>query len=648
MNKPLISIIIPCYNAVNYIHRCMESVAKQTYKNIEALLIDDCGTDKTFDAVNCFLKDYTGNITFKVFKQKHNMGVSAARNRGLKEAKGEYIYFLDSDDSITEHCIEKLVDIALTNKDVEMVIGNYKIIGPLYFAPFAMQERIYTSKEIIDATFTHVIYGMPWNKLMKKDFIIRNNLFFIEGILHEDIIWCCYCALCLNKVRVVLERTYNYYVHQYSITTQDSKRNHQEHRIKGIMYLIDYIFCAHHPDQKDVRNNITVYRYIETQLQELLMDPILEGNEDIAVKRYNQLRQHKYWSLSDIMSMRELSKKERTRHIHWLLPKKLGYTYYKKRHLRHHYLQPETYHMKITIITINYNNLKGLQRTVPSVVSQTYTGYEYIVVDGGSTDGSKEYIASQERIDTWISEPDKGIYNAMNKAVKMAHGEYCLFMNSGDTFFSPQVLEQCVYQLKDYDYFGGRSVFIDKDQAYPFIPPRNLSIGFLLVNALNHQSVFSKTSILIKYPFNEHHGIISDWEQYFKAWYLHGYTYAPLDTFVAIYYMDGISSTNKELCNKERDEVVREIINESGEKGKELQDEYYKLLNTRTPSTEKDNIIIHDNDNSKKARRRARRNKYKECLKHKTDKALSKKSPLLRDLGVVRYGLKYFFKDLFL
>ena len=98
--------------------------------------------------------------------------------------------------------------------------------------------------------------------------------------------------------------------------------------------------------------------------------------------------------------------------------------------------------MKLSIITINYNHKEGLLKTIKSVVNQTYHDIEYIVIDGGSTDGSKEYIESkQEYINQWVSEKDHGVYNAMNKAIRMAQGEYCIFMNSGDHFFSSQSLE---------------------------------------------------------------------------------------------------------------------------------------------------------------------------------------------------------------
>ena len=100
------------------------------------------------------------------------------------------------------------------------------------------------------------------------------------------------------------------------------------------------------------------------------------------------------------------------------------------------------------VITVNYNNLKGLKRTISSVLSQSFSDFEYIIVDGGSSDGSKEYIESKrEYINQWVSEKDHGVYNAMNKAIRMAQGEYCIFMNSVDHFFSSQSLENAAKML---------------------------------------------------------------------------------------------------------------------------------------------------------------------------------------------------------
>ena len=651
MQNPLVSIIVPCYNVEPYIIRCLTSITNQTYHHIEVLLIDDCGNDKTFALVEEFLSNYHENILFRIIHQECNKGLSSARNRGINEAQGDYLFFLDSDDDIYSRCIELLVQKVIDDDKIEMVVGNYKIKGSLYFKPFLMEERTYTSHEIIKAQFKYDIYTMAWNKLVNRNFLLKNHLFFADGLLHEDNLWSFSCALCLNKLSVVLAYTYNYYIRPGSIITGKSKTIQQNNLLIGTLKLVDFIFAPAICDKKDERFNTSIFRFIESECRALIIDPIMENKPDIAKERYHMLRKNKYWTFFNMLQLKGLAFKERTRFLHWLLPESLGFIYYKKRNIKHHYLQPETNHMKLSVLTINYNNLSGLQRTIPSILSQTYTGYELIVIDGGSTDGSKEYLATQDRINYWVSEPDKGIYNAMNKAVNAAHGEYCIFMNSGDVFFCAQSLMQSIDKLGMADIIGGRSVYIEGDKAYPFIPPKQMNLDFLFVNALCHQSVFTKTDILRKYPFDENHRIVSDWAQYFRAWYLHHCTFAPLDIFVSIFFLDGISATNKKLDAIERDETIRQIIAESGEKNGLLEREYNKFLAPRS------GIVIEEEEEEEnhcdpcppsKARKRAKRQKYRERLWNKLQKSLNKKSPIMRDLGVIRYGFKFLFKDIFL
>ena len=99
--------------------------------------------------------------------------------------------------------------------------------------------------------------------------------------------------------------------------------------------------------------------------------------------------------------------------------------------------------MKLSIITINFNNHDGLQKTINSVIAQTWKDFEWIIIDGGSTDGSKNLIEQYDKYITyWISESDKGIYNAMNKGIKIARGDYLQFLNSGDYFYNEKVIEK--------------------------------------------------------------------------------------------------------------------------------------------------------------------------------------------------------------
>lgn len=204
--------------------------------------------------------------------------------------------------------------------------------------------------------------------------------------------------------------------------------------------------------------------------------------------------------------------------------------------------------MKFSIITINYNNCEGLRRTLESVVSQTFRDFEYIVIDGGSTDGSKELIEQYaDRIDYWVSEPDKGIYNAMNKGIAVAKGVYCNFMNSGDSFVDSSVLDKLVKERLVSDIIVGRSrgvkVTGDRiDFVYVSNPPQNITAKYLFDHSLNHQACFIRTCLLKKNNYREDLKIVSDWAFFFDELILRDATYQCLDCIVCNYDTEGVSS----------------------------------------------------------------------------------------------------------
>lgn len=201
---------------------------------------------------------------------------------------------------------------------------------------------------------------------------------------------------------------------------------------------------------------------------------------------------------------------------------------------------------KLTIITINYNNLEGLKRTVESVVNQTWQEFEYIIIDGGSTDGSAEYIESQSsHFDYWVSEPDKGIYNAMNKGIAKATGEYLLFLNSGDHLNDSIVLEKNHIHIKDKDlvYFNikeirNKSVFIKKC-------PQEITFAYMVKDSIPHQSTFIRKSLFERMGlYDENLEIVSDWKFFIIALSKYKATYLYVDDDFSTFYMGGISSHN--------------------------------------------------------------------------------------------------------
>lgn len=221
----------------------------------------------------------------------------------------------------------------------------------------------------------------------------------------------------------------------------------------------------------------------------------------------------------------------------------------------------EKIRMRYSVITINYNNIEGLRQTINSVIAQTSTNYEYIVIDGGSTDGSldaiKEYSTS---LSYWISERDNGIYHAMNKGIAQAHGDYCIFMNSGDCFYENTVLEAIERSNANEDIIVGK-VFVEKQGVIisPF-PKGELTFYHLYSGSIPHQGSFIRTDLLKKYPYDEALKISSDWKFFVQTMILDNCSVRFVDRYVAIYDLGGLSSNNPYLMRQEKENVLLDLF----------------------------------------------------------------------------------------
>lgn len=167
---------------------------------------------------------------------------------------------------------------------------------------------------------------------------------------------------------------------------------------------------------------------------------------------------------------------------------------------------------KLSIITINYNNHNGLKETVDSVISQTFTDYEWIVIDGGSTDGSRELIQQYKDYFTyWCSEPDKGIYNAMNKGIEHSNGEWLLFLNSGDCIYDNSILDNIFSQEYTSDILYGDVFYTSSIGDFKVSFPSELTLSYLLQMFISHQSSLYRRELFNNNPYNESFKIVSDW-----------------------------------------------------------------------------------------------------------------------------------------
>ena len=211
----------------------------------------------------------------------------------------------------------------------------------------------------------------------------------------------------------------------------------------------------------------------------------------------------------------------------------------------------------ISIITINYNNREGLRKTIESVVNQTYKDFEYIIIDGGSTDGSVDVIKEYaDRISYWVSEPDKGIYDAMNKGVDKAVGEYCLFMNSADIIYQPTTLEEISLQLDGTDIISGRMLFEHGDIM---TPPQKVTAKFLFASTLPHQATFIRRTLFDIRKYDCSYRIVSDWKFWIEMLVFQNSSYKSIPEIIALFDNSGISSTNVDLRIKEQQMVLNSM-----------------------------------------------------------------------------------------
>lgn len=231
----LISIIIPVYNVEPYLERCIDSVIGQTYQGaMECILVDDGSTDGSVAIIEKRMSEYAGPITFSVLRHERNRGQSAARNTGTKAAKGDYVFYLDSDDAMTPDCIELLAKEIEKHQDVEMVVGSIDDVcgaerqrmaehGPDGYVEG--NERIRYEFFRADSGFMGLIY----NRLIKTEFLRSNRLFFKEGVIHEDDHWSFFVYKKLQSLAIVSECTYLRYVRpcstMTSMTDQKSAKN---------------------------------------------------------------------------------------------------------------------------------------------------------------------------------------------------------------------------------------------------------------------------------------------------------------------------------------------------------------------------------------------------------------------------------------
>jgi glycosyltransferase involved in cell wall biosynthesis len=220
---------------------------------------------------------------------------------------------------------------------------------------------------------------------------------------------------------------------------------------------------------------------------------------------------------------------------------------------------------KLSIITINYNDAEGLKKTIESVVSQSFRDFEYIVIDGGSLDHSKLVIEKfSSQISYWVSEKDNGIYDAMNKGILKAKGEYCFFINSGDFLVNQTVLNSVFSIQSTADIiYGNMKINWGGSKVTDGFMPDQITIEHMVKDTVWHPVSFIKKELFDKFGlYNTNYKIVADYDFFFKTIIMNNVSTCHLNVFISEYNVEGLSSlpSNKKQEKIERTQVLNSYL----------------------------------------------------------------------------------------
>lgn len=316
-NMIKVSIIIPVYNVAPYIATCLNSVLNQTYSNIECILVNDCSQDETMQIANSILEQNSSTCIVKIVNHELNKGLSEARNTGIMVSSGDYLYFLDSDDYISEDAIECMVSL-LKNHPVDFVIGDLTTVGVIEKCNFLhiKQAYIFENKNIVRLYSESKWYMMAWNKLISRRFVFDNEMFFYPGIYHEDELWSFKLALLARSMAVCKQKTYFYRIRTSGSIMSKLTRKH----IDDMLLIFETcLFLLNNKPQKCLYSKIrTFYLSIICNLYRLECD---EYSGEI-LQRLEQLNCYLYFNV-DFVSC---SVKNKIKYVICLIPVKILYS----------------------------------------------------------------------------------------------------------------------------------------------------------------------------------------------------------------------------------------------------------------------------------------------------------------------------------
>lgn len=326
---PLVTISIPLFKCEEFLEKCLLSVLNQTYKNLEVTLINDQTPDNSVEIAEKFITEHQLQ-NWKIYHLEENSGLSVVRNKGIDTAQGKYLFFLDSDDTITPDCIEIMVDIA-ERTSVEMVISQLECeqleTGKKSICiPIRAKEKIIEGNDCLLKSFSDgdlVTYAV--NKLFIVDYLRKNQLYFVRGLFAQDELWTFHLILKMNKIAIHRGITYTYFLHSKSVIHNRNKRNFDNWFTIG-----QYIDKALHEEKEEERKKLILKYLISFKTLTLQMNWKAQKSEKLWKESYNNYKTLSSLGILDYFSCK-FSKDTKKNSFFNSLPTNLGFKIFKKR-----------------------------------------------------------------------------------------------------------------------------------------------------------------------------------------------------------------------------------------------------------------------------------------------------------------------------
>lgn len=284
MHTPFFSIIVPVYNVEKYIIKCIESILSQNFTNFEILIIDDETQDNSINIINNHFNDNR----IRVFHKK-NGGLSDARNYGLNNALGKYVWFIDSDDSINQNnALELLYKNIISHKNIEIAVFNALVLFENNSRPKSLVDNVPCNTAVISGydyikTYNQFPYN-AWCQCFKRDFLIENNLYYTKGLYFEDIFQAVDCYSLAKEIIGIKESLYTYYRRSGSITQSKINSNHLTSQAKVLKKLYDAYLNKTIPTNYlvnrlsiDLKRLISFYTIFNSNKEDQNLEQILKG-----------------------------------------------------------------------------------------------------------------------------------------------------------------------------------------------------------------------------------------------------------------------------------------------------------------------------------------------------------------------------------